>query len=102
MEHTSFTQLQQCDTSLTATLYHCGLPIDTITDGINLQDATNYCPQRTKYYQEIMGCLNWLNLSTRLDLNTVVTLHAKHQVSPLQGHLRTALYIVRYLALILD
>ena len=93
------TQLQDCNTSLTATPFRRGLPIDTITDGVDLTDPTIFCPTRTKYFQEIMGCLNWLNISTRPDLNTVITLLAPHQASPLSGHLAAALYVVRYLAL---
>ena len=49
-----------------------------------------------------MGCLNWLSISTRPDITSIVTLLAAHQASPLQGHLNAALHVVQYLASTLD
>ena len=93
------TQLLGCNTSPRATPFRCGLPVDTITDGIeNLTDPSLYCSKRTQYYQEIMGCLNWLSISTRPDITAIVTLLAPHQAAPLQGHLNASLHVVRYLA----
>ena len=96
------TQLHGCNTSATATPFRRGLPVDTITDGIDLTDNSLYSHHRTQYFQEIMGCLNWLSISTRPDITSIVTLLAAHQASPLQGHLNASLHVVRYLASTLD
>ncbi len=96
------THLLNCNTSPRATPFRRGLPVDTVTDALDLNDPSLYTPQRTKSFQEIMGCLNWLSISTRPDITTIVTLLASHQAQPLQGHLNAALHVVRYLASTLD
>jgi len=49
-------------------------------------------------YQSLVGSLNWLANTTRLDLSTVVSLLAQHRSVPSQGHYDAALYLTRYLA----
>ena len=96
------TRLLGCNTSPTATPFRHSLPVDTITDGLDLTDPSLYSDQQTKYCQEIMGCLNWLSISTCPDITSIVALLAAHQSAPLQGHLNASLHVVRYLTSTMD
>ena len=52
------TQLIGYNTSPLATPFWQGLPVDTITNSINLVELPLYSTQKTEYYQEIMGQLH--------------------------------------------
>jgi hypothetical protein len=47
--------------------------------------------------QTIIGCLNWLSISTRPDIATVTSILAKYCKNPSQGHIDSALRVVKYL-----
>jgi hypothetical protein len=49
-------------------------------------------------YQSLVGSLNWLTHTTRLDISTVVLLLAQHQSEPSTCHLEFARYVAEYLA----
>ena len=48
------TQLHGCNTSPTATPFRRGLPVDTITDGVDLTNPSLFSSNRTQYFQEII------------------------------------------------
>ena len=48
--------------------------------------------------QELVGCMQWLAQSTRVDIATVVNLLAQYQCNPSVGHLRAAYRVLRYLS----
>jgi hypothetical protein len=48
-------------------------------------------------YQSIVGGLDWLSLSTRPDVTCVTSLLASHLINPSQGHLDSALHVLKYL-----
>jgi hypothetical protein len=54
-------------------------------------------PELVKDYQSIVGGLNWISLSTRLDLTGPVSLLATYLHNPSQGHLDSAKYVLRYI-----
>ena len=49
-------------------------------------------------FQSLVGSLNWLAVTTRPDIATVVSLLAQHQSEPSPGHLKAALHVAYYLA----
>jgi hypothetical protein len=49
-------------------------------------------------YQSLVGSLNWLAVTTRPDLATIVSLLAQHQSDPSSGHYKAALHVVQNLA----
>jgi hypothetical protein len=77
------------------TPYRSGYPVDTIpTDKYNTpaQQA-----KITKEMQILLGCLNWLSLSTRPDISTISNMLAKYTAHPSKGHLAHAKYVIKYL-----
>ena len=52
--------------------------------------------RRTTVYQSLVGCLNWLAVSTRPDLSTVVAFLASFMNNPSQAHYTSAIYALRY------
>ena len=67
-------------------------PIDTFAQ----PDIPN--PVHVKRMQEIVGCMQWIAQSTRVDIATVVNLLAQYQSNPSIGHLRAAYRVLRYLS----
>ena len=74
--------------------YKSILSIDNITE-------QEYDPtQQAKYtnlYQHLIGLLNWLAISTRPDISTVVNLLAKYMSKPSIGHIHAAKHVIKYL-----
>jgi hypothetical protein len=54
-------------------------------------------PADLKIFQKVIGILNFLSCSTRLDISTAVNLCARHLQSPSQIHLNCAFRILGYL-----
>ena len=52
----------------------------------------------TKKYQQIIGDLNWLSISIRSDITTVVSLLAAKTQLPAPAHYDSALHVIKYLA----
>ena len=52
----------------------------------------------TKYFQQIIGDINWLSISTLPDITTIASLLLVHSHSPEPAHFDSALHIVKYLA----
>ena len=51
----------------------------------------------TKKFQQIIGGLNWLSISTFPDITTVVSLLSAHSQSPSQAHFYPTLHVVKYI-----
>jgi hypothetical protein len=82
-------------TSTFTTPYRSGMSIDSIpSSNMSASDRDHLRLQ----YQSLVGSLNWLSITTRPDISTVVSLLAQHQSYPSQGHLDAAYYVARYLS----
>ena len=76
------------------TPYRSGLPVDKLqsitpsnTDQLTL----------TKTMQQLVGCLNWLAISTRPDIATITNILSKYTSNPTQQHIDHAKYVIKYL-----
>jgi hypothetical protein len=78
----------------TPTPYRSGLPIDTIPD-IEYPKAKQ--DELTAAFQHIVGCFQWLTVSTRPDIATVTNLLSRYLSKPSQGHLDHCRHVLRYL-----
>jgi hypothetical protein len=76
------------------TPYRSGLPIDSI--GPPDPDDPDL-PRRTKVYQRIVGCINWLATCTRPDIAPSLTLLAAYSNNPLAQHYKAAVHALKYL-----
>lgn len=76
--------------------FKCGLPIDTMEDcSLSTMDQKD----TTKRYQQIMGNLNWLSISTRLDLTCIHSLLSAYSHRPSKAHLwSSTLLVIKYCA----
>eukprot|EP00957_Ditylum_brightwellii_P033327 2525210-Ditylum_brightwellii.AAC.1 len=45
--------------------------------------------------QKLVGCMNWLAISTRSDLATIINILAKYMASPSTGHIEAAKRVAR-------
>jgi len=82
-------------TSTFTTPYRAGINIDSIpTDNL----STGQRDELRLRYQSLIGSLNWLSITTRPDISTVVSLLAQHQSNPSSGHMEAAIYVAQYLA----
>jgi hypothetical protein len=82
-------------TSTFTTPYRTGINIDSIpTDNL----STGQRDELRLRYQSLIGSLNWLSITTRPDISTVVSLLAQHQSNPSSGHMEAAIYVAQYLA----
>jgi hypothetical protein len=76
------------------TPYCSGIPIDSIPppdpDDPDLK-------RRTKCYQAIVGCINWLAACTRPDVAPALTFLASYSTNPSHQHYKSALHILKYL-----
>ena len=74
--------------------YRHGMPIDAIppppSDDPDLK-------RRTKCYQGIVGCINWLATCTRPDVAPALTFLASHNTRPSHEHYKAALHVLKYL-----
>ena len=87
-------RLHHANTSDTMTPYRAGLTIDSIPHiDMNEDDQAKL----TKKYQQYIGMLNWLAISTRPDISPVLSLLSSYMASPSPGHLDAARYVGRYL-----
>ena len=87
--------LMSCNKSPRATPFRSGFPVDNIAPStLSPSDQAILL----KKYQQIIGDLNWLSISTRPDITTIVSLLSAHSHKPAQAHFDSALHVVRYLA----
>ena len=87
--------MTDCNKSPRATPFRSGFPVD------NIQPSTFPTDKQTtltKRYQQIIGDLNWLSISTRPDITTIVSLLSAHSHCPSPAHLDSAMHVVKYLA----
>ena len=70
-----------------ATPFRSGFPVDNIQPSQLPDDQQK---PLTKKYQQVIGDLNWLSISTRPDITAIVSL--------LSAHFQSALHVIRYLA----
>jgi hypothetical protein len=90
-------QNQSMDSDLvnsTPTPYKSGLPIDSIP---NIEYSKEKQQQLTADFQHIVGCLQWLTVSTRPDIATATNILSKYLSNPSQGHLDHCKHVLRYL-----
>jgi hypothetical protein len=73
------------------TPYRSGYPVDAIPN-IDYDELTQN--RLTHKMQTIVGCLNWLSISTRPDIATITSILAKYCRNPSQGHIDSALRVV--------
>jgi hypothetical protein len=81
--------------SLFLTPYQSDCCIDSVPHEPMTGTARNELRLR---FQSLVGSLNWLAVTTRPDIATVVSLLAQHQSEPSPGHLKAALHVAYYLA----
>ena len=66
-----------------------------VIDSIPREDMSSTARDELRLkYQSLVGSLNWLAVTTRPDLATVVSLLAQHQSDPSSGHYKAALHVV--------
>ena len=87
--------LTNCNKSTRATPFRSGFPVDNIQPS-NLPD--NQQQPLTKQFQQLLGDLNWLSISTRPDITAIVSLLSAHSHKPSPAHLDLARHVVKYLA----
>ena len=88
-------QLSDCNKSTRATPFRSGFTVNSIPPS-SLDNATQL--PLTKNFQQILGDLNWLSISTRPDISTIVSLLAAHSHRPSPAHRDAARHIINYLA----
>jgi hypothetical protein len=76
------------------TPYRSGLPIDSIPPPPKDDPDQK---RRTKVYQSIVGCINWLATCTRPDIAPCLTFLASYNNCPSHEHYKSALYALKYL-----
>ena len=73
------------------TPYRSGLKIDRV-------EAGGYTDEKDiNRYQSVVGCLNWLTINTRPDINTAYSLLSQFNSKPSPGHWEAAKTVLRYL-----
>ena len=89
-------QLLNCNTSTRAMPFRSGFPVDTIPPS---QLETSAQVVVTKQYQQlVLGDLNWLSISTRPDLTSILTLLSEYTHKPSPQHLDSARFVAKYLS----
>ena len=76
------------------TPYRSGMPIDAIPPP-DPKDPD--LKRRTKCYQGIVGCINWLATCTRPDVAPALTFLASSNTRPSHQHYKAALHVLKYL-----
>ena len=76
------------------TPYRSGIPIASIP-GPPKGDPDQ--KRRTKVYQSIVGCINWVATCTRPDISPCLTFLASYNQNPSHGHYQAALHALKYL-----
>lgn len=76
------------------TPYRSGLPIDSIAP----PDKTDPdLKRRTKVYQSIVGCINWLATCTRPDVSPVLSFLASYSNARSHQHYKSAIHLLKYI-----
>ena len=87
--------LTDCNKSPHMLPFKRGLPVDTIPPStLSTEDQS----QVTKKYQQLMGDLNWLSISTRINITSIHLILSAYSHKPSREHLGSALQVVRYCA----
>eukprot|EP00956_Cyclotella_meneghiniana_P014787 scaffold22287_cov36-Cyclotella_meneghiniana.AAC.2 len=76
------------------TPYRSGIPIDSIPPPPKDDPDQK---RRTKVYQSIVGCINWVATCTRPDIAPALTFLASYNNCPSHGHYQAALHALKYL-----
>ena len=76
------------------TPYRSGFPVDKIN---SIQGDFENQEQLTKTMQQLVGCLNWLSISTRPDIATITNILSKYTSKPTPQHIDHAKYVIKYL-----
>ena len=76
------------------TPYRSGYPIDSIPQA-DLNDPD--LKRRTKCYQQIVGCINWLSTCTRPDICPALTFLSSYNTAPHHQHYKAAIHALKYL-----
>ena len=76
------------------TPYRSGIPIDSIPSPPRDDPDQK---RRTKVYQSIVGCINWVATCTRPDIAPALTFLASYNNCPSHGHYQAALHALKYL-----
>ena len=82
--------LTDCNKLLNTTPFKIGLPFDSTPPTTLQEDAQK---QVTKTYQQVMGNLKWLSISTRLDITTIHLILSSYSHKPSDKHLSSVIYI---------
>ena len=85
--------LTDCNKSICVTPFKTGLPVDVIPPSTLPEDSQK---QITKTYQQVMGDLNWLRISTRLDITTIHSILSAYSHKPSDQHLSSAMHVIKY------
>ena len=87
--------LMDFNKSTRATPFRSGFPVN------NIAPSTLSSNEQTillKQYQQIIGDLNWLSISTRPNITTIVSLLTTKTQSPAPAHYDSALHVMKYCA----
>jgi len=76
------------------TPYRSGYPIDSIP---NADPDDPDLKRRTKVYQSIVGCINWLATCTRPDISPALTFLSSYNMAPHHQHYKSAIHALKYL-----
>ena len=87
--------LTNCNKSHRATPFRSGFPVDNVAPSQLSSADQNIL---LKKYQQLIGDLNWLSISTRPDITTIVSLLAAHTQHPAPAHHDAGLHVIKYLA----
>ena len=87
--------LTECKKSVCATPFKIGLLVDIISPSTLQEDAQK---KITKTFQTAMGDLNWLLISTCLNITTIHSILSAYSHKSSDQHLLSALHVVKYCA----
>ena len=76
------------------TPYRSGYPIDAIP---NADPKDPDLKRRTKVYQSIAGCINWLACCTRPDVSPALAFLSSYNMAPHHQHYKAAIHVLKYL-----
>ena len=76
------------------TPYRSGYPVDKIN---SFTGSFENQPTLTKTMQQLVGCLNWLAISTRPDISTITNILSKYTHLPSPKHIEHVKYVIKYL-----
>ena len=76
------------------TLYQSGYPVDKIS---SITSTFENQHELTEKMQQLLGCLNWLTISTWPDIATITNILSKYTSKPTPQHLDHVKYVIKYL-----